>query len=151
MKLIPVCLSLLMLPAVAPRAAAQATLAATRKSMISDEPATRRSGSKKASAAEMARMQRRMSMNEDEARRDKQMEILEARSGMTSNTSLSRGSSGARQYDSRNGGFTLRKFKSKNVGSLRQKRGQGHAAPGIDPKGKPLKHKSRHKKRFLFF
>ncbi len=148
MKHFFVCLSLLLLTSLAQQAIAQATLA-TRKSLVSDEPATRRSGKKKASDAEIARMQQRMSMNADEAKRDKQMEILEARSGMSSNTSFSRGSSSARQYDSRNGGFTVKKFKTKNVGSLRQKRGQTHAAPGIDPKGKPLKHKRR--KRFLFF
>ncbi|MBO3269935.1 hypothetical protein [Hymenobacter defluvii] len=148
MKHFFVCLSLLLLTSLAQQAIAQATLA-TRKSLVSDEPATRRSGKKKASDAEIARMQQRMSMNSDEAKRDKQMEILEARSGMGSNTSFSRGSNSARQYDSRNGGFTVKKFKTKNVGSLRQKRGQTHAAPGIDPKGKPLKHK--HKKRFLFF
>lgn len=149
MKHFFVFLSLFMLTSLAQRVVAQATLATTRKSVVSDEPTTRRSTKKNASDADIARMQRRMNMNADEAKRDKQMEILEARAGMTSNTSLSRGSSSARQYDSRNGGFTVRKFKTKNVGSLRQKRGQTHAAPGIDPKGKPLKHKR--KTHFLGF
>jgi len=149
MKHFLVFLSFFMLPSLAQDAMAQATLATTRKSLISDEPSTRQLAKKKASDADITRMQRRMSMNPDEAKRDKQMEILEARSGMTSNTSLSRGSSSARQYDSRNGGFTVKKFKTKNVGSLRQKRGQTHAAPGIDPKGKPLNHKR--KKHFLGF
>lgn len=96
-------------------------------------------------------MQRRMSMNPDEAKRDQQMEILDARAGLSSNTSLSRGSSSARHYDKGSGGFYLKKFKDKRAGTLQQKRGQTRRAPGIDPKGKPLKHKHKYKKQFLFF
>jgi hypothetical protein len=98
--------------------------------------------------ADAARMQRRMSMNPDEAKRDQQLEILEARSGGTANTSFGRGSGPARQYDKGSGGFTVKKFKDKRIGTNRQKRGQGRPAPGIDPKGKPLKHKKRN--GFLF-
>ncbi|QDA60616.1 hypothetical protein [Hymenobacter jejuensis] len=107
---------------------------------------------KKASGSDIARMQRRMSMNPDEAKRDQQLEILEARSGGgTANTSFGRGSGPARQYEKNSGGFVLRKFKDKRRGTARQKRGQLHAAPGIDPKGKPLKHKVKSKSHFLFF
>ena len=92
-----------------------------------------------------------MSMNPEEAKRDQQMEVLEARSGMTANTSFGRGSGPARQYDKASGGFALKKFKDKRRGTARQKRGQSHPAPGIDPKGKPLTHKYKGKKHFLFF
>ncbi|SMB95805.1 hypothetical protein SAMN00120144_0473 [Hymenobacter roseosalivarius DSM 11622] len=109
-----------------------------RKQKSKDEP------------ADVARMQRRMNMNPDEAKRDQQLEILEARSGgSTANTSFGRGSGPARQYDKGTGGFTVKKFKDKRIGTAKQKRGLSHAAPGIDPKGKPLKHKKR--KGFLFF
>ncbi|MBT9393309.1 hypothetical protein KLP40_09055 [Hymenobacter sp. NST-14] len=103
---------------------------------------------RKASDADIARMQQRMSMNAGEVKRDQQMEILEARSG-TANTSLGRASGPARQYDKGSGGFTVRKFKDNRVGTARQKRGQTRAAGFVDPKGKPLSHKK--KKHFLFF
>ncbi|MCR5888510.1 hypothetical protein LRS06_12180 [Hymenobacter sp. J193] len=99
---------------------------------------------RKASATDIARMQRRMAMNPDEAKRDQQIEVLEARAG--GSTSMGRGTS--RQYESGNGGFTVRRFRDK-TGSATQKRGQTRPAPGINPKGKPLKHKKT--KRFLFF
>ena len=116
-----------------------------------DQPGAGKAKRQKAknAPADVARVQRRMSMNPDEAKRDQQMEILEARSGGTANTSFGRGTGPARQYDKGAGGFTVKKFKDKRVGTNRQKRGQGRPAPGIDPKGKPLKHKKR--KGFLFF
>ncbi|UOQ78636.1 hypothetical protein MUN84_08895 [Hymenobacter sp. 5516J-16] len=105
---------------------------------------------RKTSATDIARMQQRMSMNPDEAKRDQQLEILEARSGMsTANTSFGRASGPARQFEKGAGGFTVRKFKDNRVGTARQKRGQTRAAGFVDPKGKPLTHKK--KKRFLFF
>ncbi|KUG08225.1 hypothetical protein [Solirubrum puertoriconensis] len=104
---------------------------------------------RKASNQDIARMQQRMSMNAGDVKRDQQMEVLEARSGV-GNSSLTRGSSSARQYDRSSGAFTVRKFKDKRVGVRPQKRGQSRPAPGIDPKGKPLKHK-HNKKGFLFF
>ncbi|TYZ13416.1 hypothetical protein FY528_03125 [Hymenobacter lutimineralis] len=99
---------------------------------------------RKASANDIARMQRRMAMNPDQAKRDQQIEVLEARAG--GSTSMGRGTS--RQYESGNGGFVVRRFRDK-TGSATQKRGQTRPAPGINPKGKPLKHKKA--KRFLFF
>jgi hypothetical protein len=113
-----------------------------------DSGKTRRQKGKDAPTADMARTQRRMSMNPNDAKRDQQLEILEARSGGTANTSFGRGSGPARQYDKGTGGFTVKKFRDKRVGTNRQKRGQGRPAPGIDPKGKPLKHKKRN--GFLF-
>ncbi|TGE27268.1 hypothetical protein [Hymenobacter metallicola] len=113
-----------------------------------DTPAGSRKASRKASGADIARMQRRMSMNPDDVKRDQQLEILEARSGGTSNTSFGRAAGPARQYDKGSSGFVVRKFKDKR-GTAQQKRGQSRRAPGIDPKGKPLTHKKKH--RFLFF
>ncbi|TGE09876.1 hypothetical protein [Hymenobacter fodinae] len=104
---------------------------------------------RKASATDIARMQQRMSMNPDEVKRDQQMEILEARSGGTSNTSFGRAAGPSRQYEKGAGGFTVRKFKDNRIGTARQKRGQTRAAGYVNPKGKPLSHK-KHKK-FLFF
>ncbi|GGE98822.1 hypothetical protein [Hymenobacter cavernae] len=110
-----------------------------------------RKSKKKDSATDIARMQRRMSMNPDQVKRDQQMEILEARSGGTSNTSFGRAAGPARQFEKGNGGFTVRKFRDNRIGTARQKRGQTRPAPGIDPKGKPLVHKHRKKHHFLFF
>lgn len=104
---------------------------------------------RKASATDVANMQRRMNMNPDEAKRDQQLEVLEARAG-TGNTSFGRSAGPARQYEKGSGGFTVRKFKaSKHARNAMMKKGQSRPAPGIDPKGKPLKHTK--KKRFLVF
>jgi hypothetical protein len=102
----------------------------------------------KASGEDIARMQQRMSMNPDEVKRDQQMEILEARSGGTANTSFGRSSGPARQTEKGSGGFTVMKFKDKR-GTAQQKRGVGRRAGSIDPKGKPLVHDKKH--HFLFF
>lgn len=112
--------------------------------------ASSRKAKKKDAAADVSRMQRRMSMNPDEAKRDQQMDILAARAG-TSNTSFGRATGPARQFEKGKGGFTVRKFKDKRMGTARQKRGQTRPAPGIDPKGKPLVHKHKKKRHFLFF
>ncbi|MCB2406912.1 hypothetical protein [Hymenobacter lucidus] len=124
------------------------TLVAFEAHAQSAEPRPARKSSRKASGEDIARMQRRMSMNPDEVKRDQQVEILEARSGGTANTSFGRASGPARQYDKGSSGFMVRKFKDKR-GTAQQQRGQSRKAPGIDPKGKPLKHKKKH--RFLFF
>ncbi|SHJ70189.1 hypothetical protein SAMN02745146_3749 [Hymenobacter daecheongensis DSM 21074] len=105
--------------------------------------------SRKVSGEDMARMQQRMSMNPDEAKRDQQMEVLEARAGGgTANTSFGRSAGPARQLEKGSGGFSVLKFKDKR-GTALQKRGLSRPAGGIDPKGKPLTHKK--KKRFLLF
>ncbi|WP_324675274.1 hypothetical protein [Hymenobacter sp. GOD-10R] len=123
-------------------------------SIMQGAPGTERStrkAKKKDSAADVTQMQRRMSMNPEEAKRDQQMEILAARSGGTSNTSFGRAAGPARQFEKSSGGFTVRKFKDNRIGTARQKRGQTRPAPGIDPKGKPLRHKYKKKHHFLFF
>ncbi|OWP64968.1 hypothetical protein CDA63_01010 [Hymenobacter amundsenii] len=125
-----------------PRDAAQTQRAADRQA--------RKRG--KASATDITNVQRRMSMNADEAKRDQQLELLEARSGgSTANTSFGRAAGPARQYDKGSGGFTVRKYKDTRIGTARQKRGQTRPAGFTDPKGKPLKNKSGRKKHFLFF
>jgi hypothetical protein len=110
-----------------------------------------RKSKRKASSADIANMQRRMNMNPEDAKRDQQVEVLEARAGGGSaNTSFGRASGPARQYEKGAGGFTVRKFKAgKHTRNAMMKKGQSRPAPGIDPKGKPLTHKK--KKRLLFF
>ncbi|MDU0369511.1 hypothetical protein ACFPAF_03825 [Hymenobacter endophyticus] len=135
---------------IAPAATAQSTVAGDNlgQPRRSTEEAPRKK--RKAAPTDMARMQRRMSMNPDEVKRDQQMEVLEARSGAnTANTSFGRSSGPARQYEKGAGGFTVRKFKDKRIGTAKQKRGQTRQAGFVDPKGKPLSHKK--KRHFLFF
>ncbi|HEX8349206.1 MAG TPA: hypothetical protein VF598_04530 [Hymenobacter sp.] len=135
----------------APRVQAQTAAPSPDFPAQNDPSAGARKTKKKDSSTDMARMQRRMSMNPDEVKRDQQMEILEARSGGTANTSFGRAAGPARQFEKGGGGFTVRKFKDKRAGTARQKRGQTRPAPGIDPKGKPLTHKYKKRHRFLFF
>ncbi|SDX81905.1 hypothetical protein [Hymenobacter psychrophilus] len=114
---------------------------------------TRKRG--KATTDDVANMQRRMSMNAEESKRDQQQELLEARSG-AGNSSLSRAAGPDRQYDRGTGGFTVRKYRDNRVGAKPPKRGATRAAGYVDPKGKPMTDKqrsnrNRNKKRFLFF
>ena len=101
-------------------------------------------------AQELARNQRRAAMTPDEAKRDQQMALLEARTG---NTSF--GAHGPeRQFDSnRSGnGFMVRKFKAQpGKPGYVSKRGTGHPVGGSNPAGKPLVHKHKGQHRFLFF
>ncbi len=120
----------------------------------SDEPTGQANGQsarkRKASSTDVANMQRRMNMNPEDAKRDQQLELLQARAGGTANTSFGRASGPARQYEKGAGGFTVRKFKaSKHAKNAMMKKGQSRPAVGIDPKGKPLNHKK--KKRFMLF
>lgn len=128
------------------------TAYAQAPTLPSDGPTARQEQTprkRKASSVDIANMQRRMNMNPEEAKRDQQLEILQARAG-GGNTSFGRAAGPARQYEKGNGGFTVRKFKaSKHARNAMMKRGQSRPAMGIDPKGKPLKHKK--KKHFLFF
>ncbi|UOQ53480.1 hypothetical protein [Hymenobacter cellulosivorans] len=55
--------------------------AQAQSSEPTEKPTASRKSSRKASGEDIAKMQRRMSMNPDEVKRDQQMEILEARSG----------------------------------------------------------------------
>lgn len=108
----------------------------------------------KASADDVANMQRRMSMNAEESKRDQQQQLLEARSG-AGNSSLSRGAGPDRQYDRGTGGFTVRKYRDNRVGAKPPKRGATRAAGYVNPKGKPMTDKQRsnrsRKRSFLFF
>ena len=104
-------------------------------------------------AEELARNQRRAAMSPDEIKRDQQVELLEARTG---NTSFGgRNGTPERQFDSnRSGsGFMVRKFKAQpgKPGYAQQKRGMSHPMGGSNPAGKPLVHKHKSNKRFLFF
>jgi hypothetical protein len=104
-------------------------------------------GGASANAVDPARMRRQQQMSPEDAARDQQLQILEARTG---NTSFGAGTNGpARQYDKSNGAFTVRKFKV--MRGQKQKHGMSRQAPGIDPKGKPLVHDHGRKKKFLFF
>lgn len=95
---------------------------------------------------------RQPSLTAEEIKHNQQMQVLEARAGVaTGNTSLGRAAGPARQFDTKAGGFMVRKFKAA-PGSGKQERGQMHPAGGANPSGKPLVHKHpRRKKRFLFF
>jgi hypothetical protein len=119
------------------------------KQSSSEEGARRNTGN---NAQELERNQRRASMTPDEIKRDQQMALLEARTG---NTSFGRSGGPERQFDSnRSGnGFMVRKFKSQpgKPGYMQQKRGMSHPVGASNPKGKPLVHKRKSKKPFLFF
>ncbi|AWM33746.1 hypothetical protein [Hymenobacter nivis] len=95
---------------------------------------------------------RQPGLTAEELKHNQQMQVLEARAGVaTGNTSLGRAAGPARQFDTKAGGFTVRKFKAA-PGTGRQERGQMHPAGGANPSGKPLIHKQhRRKKHFLLF
>jgi hypothetical protein len=119
--------------------------AAQAQSPAAGNPAAGDSPSAK--AIDPARTRRQQQMTPEEAARDQQLQILEARTG---NTSFGASSGGAyRQYDKTNGSFTVRKFKA--MRGQENKRGIGHQAPGSVTKGQPLVHNHGRKKKFLFF
>ena len=116
----------------------------------SDADARRNTGN---NAGELARNQRRAAMSPDEIKRDQQVDLLEARTG---NTSFGgRNGTPERQFDSnRSGkGFMVRKFKAQpgKPGYAQQRRGMSHPMGGSNPAGKPLVHKHKNNKKFLFF
>jgi hypothetical protein len=99
----------------------------------------------KRAAAAMAQPAAAKQQTPEEAAQEQQLRILEARAG---NTSFGDGNGAAfRQLDKNSGGFTVRKFKA--MPGQENKRGQGHQAPGIDPKGEPLK--AKRKRNFFSF
>ena len=111
------------------------------------EPGARK---RKASSVDVANMQRRMNMNPEDAKRDQQLEVLQARAGGGANTSFGRAAGPARQYEKGSGGFTVRKYRaSKHARTAMMKKGQSRPSMGIDPKGKPLARKKS--KRFFLF
>jgi hypothetical protein len=110
-----------------------------------------RSNSRSTSEELLMRNQRTANMTPEELKRDQQLQILEARTGISNgNTSLGRHVGPERHFDKSSGGFMVRKFKAK-PGSGEQKRGMSHPIGGSNPKGKPLVHKSKMKKKFFFF
>ena len=55
---------------------------------------------------------RQANLSPEEIKREQQMQLLEARTGLsTGNTSLGRAAGPVRQFDTKAGGFTVRKFK----------------------------------------
>lgn len=100
-----------------------------------------------AAPLDAARARRQQQMSPEDAAHDQQLQILEARTG---NTSFGAGTSGpSRQYDKRNGAFTVRRYKG--MPGQEQKRGVGRPSYGINPKGQPLVHDHKQKKKLLFF
>lgn len=101
-----------------------------------------------ASLIDPARTRRQQQMSPEDAARDQQMQLLEARTG---NTSFGADRNGPyRQFDKAGNAFTVRKFKA--LPGQEQKRGVSRRVQvGSDPKGKPLVHSHGRKKRFLFF
>lgn len=114
--------------------------------LLSTPAAHAQSRKEKRAAAAMAQAQPAREKTPEEVAQEQQLRILEARSG---NTSLGDGNGGAfRQLDKNSGGFTVRKYKS--LRGQENKRGEGHQAPGIDPKGEPLAQRKQ-KKKYSFF
>ncbi len=127
-------------------AAAQSGPAFPTPGQSSQATARRTTGN---NAEELARNQRRAAMTPDQIKQDQQMELLQARTG---NTSFGRNGTPDRQLDSdRSGrGFMLRKYKAKK-GFSELKRGTSHSMVGAsNPPGKPLVHKNKRKRFWLF-
>jgi len=113
-------------------------------SLLSAPAAHAQSRKEKRAAAAMAQPAAPKQQTPEEAAQEQQLRILESRAG---NTSLGDGNGGAfRQLDKNSGGFTVRKYKS--LRGQENKRGEGHQAPGIDPKGEPLAQRKRKKNFF---
>lgn len=93
-----------------------------------------------------ARARRQQQMSPDDAARDQQMQLLEARTG---NTSFGAEKGGPyRQLDKTGNSFTVRKFKA--LPGQEQKRGESRRVlMGAHTTGKPLVHDR--KKKFLLF
>ena len=87
-------------------------------------------------------------MSPDDAARDQQLQVLEARTG---NTSLGAERGGPfRQLDKTGGSFTVRKFRA--LPGQDQKKGESRRVRmGGRTTGKPLVHEHGKKKKFLFF
>lgn len=112
--------------------------------LLATPAAHAQSRKEKRAAAAMAQPQQAKDKTPEEIAQEQQLRILESRAG---NTSLGDGNGGAfRQLDKNTGGFTVRKYKS--LRGQENKRGEGHQAPGIDPKGEPLTMRKRKKNFF---
>lgn len=121
---------------------------ARAQSAAPDFPAPASQGRPAPSAPDNARTRRQQQMSPEDAARDQQMQLLEARTG---NTSFGAEKGGPyRQLDKAGGSFTLRKFKA--LPGQDQKRGESRRVlMGARTKGKPLVHDHGRKKKFLFF
>lgn len=98
-------------------------------------------------APDGARTRRQQQMSPEDAARDQQMQLLEARTGNTS-FAAERGGP-ARQFDKSGGAFTVRKFKA--LPGQEHKKGESRqVVMGGHTTGKPLVHKHG-RKRFFFF
>ncbi|GAA4508306.1 hypothetical protein GCM10023172_40190 [Hymenobacter ginsengisoli] len=100
------------------------------------------------SAPDNARTRRQQQMSPEDAARDQQLQLLEARTG---NTSLGAERGGPyRQMDKAGSSFTLRKFRA--LPGQEQERGVSRRViMGGRTKGKPLVHEHGRKKKFLLF
>ena len=98
--------------------------------------------------ADANRTRRQQQMSPDDAARDQQLQVLEARTG---NTSLGAERGGPfRQLDKTGGSFTVRKFRA--LPGQDQKKGESRRVRmGGRTTGKPLVHEHGKKKKFLFF
>lgn len=99
--------------------------------------------------ADASRARRQQQMSPEDAARDQQLQVLEARTG---NTSFGAERGGPyRQYDKSGGSFTVRKFRA--LPGQEQKKGESRRVRmGARTTGKPLVHeRSKKRKRFLFF
>lgn len=97
-----------------------------------------------------ARTRRQQQMSPEEAARDQQLQIMEARTG---NTTFGMERSGpARAQDNTSGRFTVRKYRELR-GQEQQKGTTRRVLMGARTTGEPLKHKhgSTRKHKFLFF
>jgi hypothetical protein len=94
------------------------------------------------------RTRRQQQMSPEDAARDQQLQLLEARTG---NTSFGAEKGGPyRQLDKTGNSFTVRKFKA--LPGQDQKRGESRRVLlGARTNGKPLVHDHGRKKKFLLF
>ncbi|RZK15089.1 MAG: hypothetical protein EOO56_23605 [Hymenobacter sp.] len=113
--------------------------------LLATPAAHAQSRKEKRAAAALAQPAAAKQQTPEEAAQEQQLRLLEARAG---NTSFGDGNGSAfRQLDKNTGAFTVRKFKA--MPGQENKRGEGHQAPGSNPKGEPLK--SKRKKNFFSF
>jgi len=94
------------------------------------------------------RARRQQQMSPEDAARDQQLQVLEARTG---NTSLGAERGGPyRQLDKNGGSFTVRRFRA--LRGQEQERGVSRrVVMGARTTGKPLMHDHGRKKKFLLF
>lgn len=112
-----------------------------------DEPTARAEApAKRPNARATAEELRRAAMTPDEQKQDQQLQLLAARTG---NTTFSKGGP-AQQYDSRSGGFMVRKYQSRTRAGHEKRGTTLHMMGSVNPPGERLIDK-KHKKHFLFF